>query len=91
MRQQLHRAQQAIGKVCVVCPAGRLESLESGRYGIVVRCGVERSLIGSRSDPSTLVKRCLSDPGYQACTSWRSEKQRIAEGKGPLVGTHEGV
>jgi hypothetical protein len=90
IRRQAYRARAALGTPTVRCPAGRLETCESG-LGLVVHCGVERSLIGSRADPSTLLNRCLNDPGYQFCTSWRSEKKRIAEGKGPIVGTHEGV
>ena len=78
------------GETCVACPAARLVAIESER-GIIVRCGIEHSHVTSKLDPSTLVNRCFDDPGYQGCTSWRADKERIWEGRRPLVGDREGV
>jgi hypothetical protein len=81
------------GHCGTACPAAEMKAEEHGRYGMVVRCAVERNLITEVGDPSTLANRCLMDgeDGYQACTTWRSEKERIWAARKPLVSEYEGV
>jgi hypothetical protein len=76
---------------CAACPAASV--LGAGVDGLAVRCGVERSIITERNDPSTLANFCTVDgeAGYQRCSSWRLEKDRIAEGRAPIVRESEGV
>ncbi len=81
----------------VACPAGCVLGV-GAEEGLTIRCGVERSLITEQHDPSSLVSFCLTDggtnvkEGYQACPSWRAEKERVWQGRlTPLVSSAEGV
>lgn len=81
------RARLQAGKCSAECPAASLVRADGG---IIVRCGVERSLITERESPSSLLNLCLApagiSEGYAACPSWRAEKEREWHGNAaPLV------
>lgn len=91
VRKAVYEAKERlrVGKRAVVCLAGDLASVQGPR-GMVVRCGVEHSLISEGENPSTLVNRCMSVEGCLECPSWRAEKERIWAARPPLVGAREG-
>lgn len=99
IRKRLEEAKEKVRalKPAVACPAGCLIG-QNAANGLTVRCGVERSLIAERTDPSSLASFCLTDggsnpnEGYQRCPSWRAEKEREWAGRSkPLVSSREGV
>lgn len=66
------------GSLCAACPAAALLGTNMTE-GITVRCGVEKSLITERKDPSSLASYCLNNTpmgGYTDCPTWRAEKER---------------
>jgi hypothetical protein len=64
------------------CPAARLVGERDGAP--LVECHVEKSLIGVRENPNTVVNFCAGC--YTDCPSWRAEKERTwARRLGPLV------
>lgn len=56
----------------VQCPAG-----EPLAGCTACRCRIEDSIIDLKSSPSTLVRHCLDDPGYQDCSTWRADKEYV--------------
>lgn len=92
MEAARERLREAGSTGCAACPAASV--LGAGVDGLAVRCGVERSVITEREDPSTLAHLCTvsGQDGYQRCPSWRAEKDRIRSGRtAPLVPATEGV
>lgn len=71
---------------CSSCPAA--ETWREATGGVTVRCGIERSRLSSETSPQSLLTFCFGD--YSACTTWRLEKRRLAEGQPSLVAEHEG-
>lgn len=55
-----------------VCPAAAPVAEAAGGTGCV--CRVTSDLIDSATDPSTLNRYCFNEPGYQACSTWRADR-----------------
>ena len=74
VHEKLPRPRRLIDPEDIVCPAGCPALAGTG-----VLCRVAHEVIDGRLNPHSLQGFCLGD--YQACSTWRAEKQAVAEGR----------
>jgi|1185.fasta_scaffold13313_2 hypothetical protein len=71
---KLPRPRRLIEPEDIVCPAGC-----PARAGTSVLCRIEHEVIDGRLNPYSLRDYCLGD--YRTCSTWRAEKEAVAEGQ----------
>ena len=55
------------------CPAAALIHEAAGGTGCA--CRITRNLVDSRHNPHTLAAYCFNPDGYQACPTWRADRE----------------